>query len=72
MEQYLVVSRNGNGAGVSYPEGTFPTVEAAVKAARSLRDSFPHTSRVVRDGWYTRIEVVETDGVAILPPVYQL
>ena len=72
MEQYLVVSRNGNGAGVSFPEGTYPSVEAAKEAAQSLRDAFPYTSRVVRDGWYTRIEVVETDGVATLPPVYQL
>ena len=72
MEQYLVVSRNGAGAGVSYPEGTYPTVKAAVEAARALRDTFPHNSREVRDGWYTRIEVVETDGVFILPPMYQL
>ena len=69
MEMYMVVSRDGSAA-VDYPEGEFPTVEAAIQAALNLREQYPLQSRVVHKGWYTTIEVVETDGYATGPQLY--
>ena len=67
---YLVVSRNGEEQAVAYPEGEYPTVEAAVQAALYLRRQYPAKSRVVNEGWYTVIEVVATDGKVTSPQLY--
>ena len=45
-------------------------IEAAIQAALNLREQYPLQSRVVRKGWYTTIEVVETDGYATSPCLY--
>ena len=62
--RYAVCSRNGPEQLVAYPEGEYPTREAAESAARGLRDHHPFDSEEVMQGWYSTIEVVEIMGMA--------
>jgi hypothetical protein len=71
MPSFVVVSRNGIEQAVAYPEGVYPTVEEAIAAARALRIAHPPASRLVREGWFTAIEVVEADGAVFGPRLFR-
>ena len=69
MDTYLLVTYNA-GSEVAYPEGEFPSEESAINAAQEMREIYPLDSPVVREGWFTSIDVVLTDGVAFSPRLY--
>lgn len=70
MDSYLLVTYN-TGSTVAYPEGAFPSEESAISAAREIREIYPLDSPVVREGWFTSIDVVLTDGIAFSPRLYR-
>ena len=63
MDVYLVVSRNGVEAAVDYPEGEYPTLSSARIAADEIRENYPLDSAIVREGWFTQIEVLYVDSI---------
>jgi hypothetical protein len=64
---FCVNTRNGPDQEVAYPEGEYPTLEAAEDAARYLRRTYPFSSEEVTAGWFTSIAVVEIQGIVSGP-----
>ena len=59
---YLLLTYNGLEQDVAYPEDEYPSIESAREAAHLLRAQYPHQCRTVREGWFSRISVVESCG----------
>ena len=55
---FLLLSFNGVEQDVAYLEGDYPSLESDKEAAILLRSQHP----IVREGWFSRISIVESSG----------